>query len=459
MTSSLAIALTGIILLYLGFAKNKSPLIPFAISGLVVALISLISYWGTNQTFFSNMMTVDNFSVAFNSVMIISTILIMLLAHQYYKGVEKNVAEIYALMLFSLFGACLITTFDNLTMLFIGIETMTIPLYVLAGSKKFSIRSNEASFKYFIMGSFATAIFLLGVALIYGTSGSFHLSEITAYVASTAALPPVFKLGVLLVVLSFAFKTGAVPFHFWVPDVYEGSPTLITAFMATVVKTAAFAAFFRLLHTCLQNVPGVWQNLILGFALLSLVVANITAIQQRSVKRMLSYSAIAHTGFMMLAILSCNNYASGALLTYVFAYSLSVISAFGILILVKNFKNADSSFDAFNGLAKNNPVLALFMTIATLSLSGIPITAGFFAKYYVFLAAIESGFLWIVVVGVLAALAGVAYYFRIIIAMYFREGDTAKIPVTLPFMVSLIIAALLTITAGVVPGYCFWLLG
>jgi NADH-quinone oxidoreductase subunit N len=453
MGALIAIAITGIVLLYLGFARNVKILVPVSVAGLLVAFGFTIADWNNDQSFFNHMMTTDNFSIAFNAVIIFSTVLIMLLSYQYYKGVQNHVAEIYALMFFSLFGALLITSFDNLSMLFIGIETMSIPLYILAGSKKFSIRSNEASFKYFVMGSFATAVFLLGVALIYGASGSFHIGEIVTYISKTPVLPSFFKLGVLLLLLSFAFKVGAVPFHFWVPDVYEGSPTIVSAFMATVVKTAAFAALCRLLHTCLLTIPETWKYLVLILAVLSLVVANISAIQQRSAKRMLSWSSVSHTGFMLMALLACNKFSESALLYYAFAYSLATVAAFGILILVKNFKNADPSVDAFNGLAKKNPFVAFYMAIAMLSMSGIPVTAGFFAKYYVFLTAIESGYLWLVIVGVLAALAGVAYYFRIIIAMYFKEGDTEKINSTLVFRVALVIATVLALAAGILPGF------
>ncbi len=451
MLSIITIAITGVLLLYLGFLKNRVIYITVAIAGLVTALGLSFFSWNSAETGFADMLIFDHYSVAFNSVMIFSTLLIILLAPHYFKGIEKNVSEIYALMLFSLSGACMVTSFDNLTMLFIGIETMSIPLYILAGSKKFSIRSNEASFKYFIFSSLATAIFLLGITLVYGMIGSFHIEEISNYFTTAKEIPSILKLGIVLLVISFGFKIAAVPFHFWAPDVYEGSPTLITAFMATVVKIAGFAAFYKLLSSCFISVPGAWHHLIIGFAVLSLIVGNLGAIRQKDVKRMLAYSSISHTGFMLFAILSLNTFSASALLYYSFAYALSTIAAFGVLMVVKNHMSADGSVDAFNGLGKKNPIFAFVMTISMLSMAGIPVTAGFFAKYYIFVSALQGGLLWMVVIGILAALVGVAYYLRLIIAMYAKTSDTEKITTSPLYVFSLLIATILILAAGILP--------
>lgn len=458
MLSLITIAVTGVLLLYLGFIKNRFIYISVAIAGLIISLLFSIFSWNTNECGLSNMLTIDNYSIAFNVVMIFTTLLIILLAPHYFKGVEHNVSEIYALMFFSLTGACLVTSFDNLTMLFIGIETMSIPLYILAGSKKFSIRSNEASFKYFIFSSLATAIFLLGITLVYGMIGSFHIGDIAAFFSTAREIPSMLKLGIVLLVLSFGFKIAAVPFHFWAPDVYEGSPTLITAFMATVVKIAGFAAFYKLLSVCFISATGTWLHLIIGFSVLSLLLGNLAAIKQQNVKRMLAYSSISHTGFMLFAILSFNSFSAGSLLYYSFAYALATITAFGVLIVVKNHKNADGSFKAFNGLARKNPILTIAMTISMLSMAGIPITAGFFAKYYIFVSALQGGWLWLVILGILAALIGVAYYFKLIIAIYAKTSDTEKIKTSPLYLFSLLIATILILAAGILPNFIITLI-
>lgn len=451
MFSLITIAITGVLLLYLGFLKNRWIYISVAITGLITALALSVFSWNSLETSFSNMLIIDNYAIAFNSVMIFATILIFLLAPHYFKGIEKNVPEIYALLMFSLAGACMVTSFDNLTMLFIGIETMSIPLYILAGSKKFSIRSNEASFKYFIFSSLATAIFLLGITLVYGMVGSFHVGDISAYFTATKEMPSILQVGIVLLVISFGFKIAAVPFHFWAPDVYEGSPTLITAFMATVVKIAGFAAFYKLLSSCFILIPDTWHHLILGLSVLSLIVGNLGAIKQKDVKRMLAYSSISHTGFMLFAILSFNSFSASSLLYYSFAYALSTIAAFGVLMVVKNHMSADGSVQAFNGLAKKNPILAIVMTISMLSMAGIPITAGFFAKYYIFVSAILGGWLWIVIIGILAALVGVAYYLKLIIAMFAKTSETEKIVTSPLYVFSLLVATILILLAGVMP--------
>ncbi|MBI5540456.1 MAG: NADH-quinone oxidoreductase subunit N [Bacteroidia bacterium] len=451
MFSLITIAITGVLLLYLGFLKNRWIYISVAITGLITALAFSVFSWNSVESSFSNMLIVNNYAVAFNSLMIFTTLLIFLLAPHYFKGIEKNVPEIYALLIFSLAGACMVTSFDNLTMLFIGIETMSIPLYILAGSKKFSIRSNEASFKYFIFSSLATAIFLLGITLVYGMVGSFHVGDISNYFTITKEIPSILKVGIVLLVISFGFKIAAVPFHFWAPDVYEGSPTLITAFMATVVKIAGFAAFYKLLSSCFILIPDTWHHLILGLSVLSLIVGNVGAIKQKDVKRMLAYSSISHTGFMLFAVLSFNTFSASSLLYYSFAYALSTIAAFGVLMVVKNHMSADGSIEAFNGLAKKNPILAIVMTISMLSMAGIPVTSGFFAKYYIFVSAIQGELLWMVIVGIIAALVGVAYYLKLIIAMFAKTSETEKIVTSPLYVTSLLVAAILILIAGILP--------
>ena len=268
----------GIIVLYLGFTKNKAILSPVAVAGLGISLVLSIKDWGLGSRYFHDMILFDNFSIAFNISMIIITILIFLFGIDYYDSMHTHVAEYYALMLFALTGAFLMTSFSNLIMLFLGIEVLSIPLYILAGGKKYSYRSNEASFKYFMLGSFATAIFLFGIALVYGASATFYLPEIKTYIAQlNGHLPPMLMVGLLFILIGVAFKVAAAPFHFWSPDVYEGAPTLVTAFMATVVKTAGFAAFYRLLGMGLLPLPIQLEKALWVMTWLTLLIGNLAA--------------------------------------------------------------------------------------------------------------------------------------------------------------------------------------
>jgi NADH-quinone oxidoreductase subunit N len=267
-----------------------------------------------------------------------------------------------------------------------------------------------------------------------------------------SALPGMFYAGVLLMLVGMAFKVSAAPFHFWAPDVYQGAPTPVTAFMATIVKTAAFAAFLRLFSTCFVSVGGVWIHVLWIMAAITLLIGNITAVVQSSTKRMLAYSSIAHAGYMLLAVIAMNKFSTGSVLFYTLAYSIGSIASFGVLSIVASAKG-DDTLNSFNGLAKTNPLLAIAMTVALLSLAGIPPTAGFFAKYYIFTAAFQSGYGWLVLIAILASLIGVYYYFKIIIAMFFKEANSNAIEVSANHKLLFIITVLLTIGFGICPEF------
>lgn len=413
----------GIIILYLGLTKNKTILAPAAIAGLLVTLFLSLKDWGLGSIYFHEMVVFDNFSIAFNVSMIIITIVIFLFGIDYYKRMELHVAEQYALMIFALIGAFLMTSFSNLIMLFLGIEILSIPLYVLAGGKKFSFKSNEASFKYFMLGSFATAFFLFGIALVYGASATFYLPEIKTYIAQfNGNLPPMLLVGLLFIVIGVAFKVAVAPFHFWSPDVYEGSPTLVTSFMATVVKTAGFASFYRLLGIGLLPLPVPLEKALWVMTGLSLLIGNLVALKQGNFKRLLAYSSIAHSGFIMLAMLSQHDSSASVILYYTFVYSLATVPLFIIFILVKRASNGLDHISAFQGLYKKEPWIAVFMTILLMSMAGIPPTAGFLAKYQVFVLSISQGYLAISIFAILMAIIGIYYYFNVVREV-FTERD------------------------------------
>lgn len=405
----------GIIVLYLGFTKNKTILSPVAVAGLGVSLILSIKDWGLGSRYFHDMILLDNFSIAFNISMIIITILIFLFGVDYYETMDFHVAEHYALMLFALTGAFLMTSFSNLIMLFLGIEILSIPLYILAGGKKYSYRSNEASFKYFMMGSFATAIFLFGIALVYGASATFYLPEIKTYIAQfNGHLPPMLMVGLLFILIGVAFKVAAAPFHFWSPDVYEGAPTLVTAFMATVVKTAGFAAFYRLLGMGLLPLPAQLEKALWVMTWLTLLIGNLGALKQTNFKRLLAYSSISHSGFIMLAMLSQHNSSASVILYYTFVYSLATVPLFIIFILMKRASDGLEDLVIFRGLYKEKPWIAVFAIVLLMSLAGIPPTSGFMAKYQVFVLSISQGILLTTIFAIIMAIIGVYYYFFVI---------------------------------------------
>jgi len=453
MSALILTAVLGIILLYLGLTKNKMILSPVAIAGLLIILYLSLKDWGLGSKYFHDMILFDNFSIAFNVSMVIITILIFLFGIDYYKRMELHVAEQYALMIFALTGAFLMTSFSNLIMLFLGIEILSIPLYVLAGGKKTSYRSNEAAFKYFMLGSFATAFFLFGIALVYGASATFYLPEIKSYIAQFHGnLPPMVLVGLLFILIGVAFKVAVAPFHFWSPDVYEGAPTLVTAFMATVVKTAGFAAFYRLLGMGLLPLPIPLEKVLWVMTALTLLIGNLAALKQTNFKRLLAYSAIAHSGFIMLAMLSQHYSSASVLLYYTFVYSLATVPLFIIFILVKRASDGLEELSAFRGLFKEKPWIAVLITILLMSLAGIPPTAGFMAKYQVFILSISQGYLGISIFAILMAVIGIYYYF-FVVREVFTECEHQN-----PIIVSKLNAALIIVcgTAVVIFGIFVW---
>jgi NADH-quinone oxidoreductase subunit N len=446
----------GVIALLAEIFSFKKLLYPVVILGLLTTFVLNLVDWNTDELYYG-MMRYDNFAVAFSSVLIGVATLWFVMAEGFFKE-ETSMTDHFALVLFALVGGIIMVSYSNMTMLFLGIEILSIPMYVLAGSKKDVITSNEAGFKYLILGAFSTGFLLFGIALIYGTTGSFDLPTIADFVTShNGTIPGMFYVGVLLMLVAMVFKVSAVPFHFWAPDVYEGAPTSVTAFMATIVKTAAFAAFLRLFFSTLASTGGEWVNILWIIAALTLLVGNITAVIQTSTKRMLAYSSIAHAGYLLLALIALNQYSQSSILFYSLAYSIGSIASFGVLNVVMKARENDTT-DAFNGLAKTNPLLAIAMTVALLSLAGIPPTAGFFAKYYIFTAAFQSGYGTLVLIAILASLIGVYYYFRIIIAMYFKPSDAAPIEVSSNHKLLFIITILLTIVLGLFPDFIIRLL-
>lgn len=449
MKALIILASLGIISLLSEIFRFKKYLLPIVLTGLIGAAIAAITEWGYGNEYF-HMLKMDSLAVCFAVTITITAFLWFLMSYGYLNE-KNNFTDHVALILFSLTGGFLLVSYSNLTMLFLGIEILSIPLYVLAGSRKDELSSNEASLKYFLMGAFASGFLLFGIALIYGTSRSFDLETIATYVfLNSGNISGLFYAGILLMLVGLAFKVSAVPFHFWAPDVYQGAPTVITAFMSTIVKTTVFAAFYRLFKTCFVSVDDSWSNIIMIMSAATMILGNVTAVYQTNVKRMLAYSSISHAGFMLMAILAMNEFSGGSILYYTIAYSLSSIGAFAILhILYSEKSNEDTN--VFNGLAKTSPLLAFAMTVTMLSLAGIPPLAGFFAKYYIFVAALQSKFVALVIIALLSSLVGVYYYFKIIIAMYFKESDGHELTISPIHKILLLIIILATLAIGIFP--------
>jgi NADH-quinone oxidoreductase subunit N len=459
MNAIIAIAVLAIVVLFLGVKKQKGALLPLILIGLPVALFLTLREWNTSVHYFNDMFIADNFSLAFNSVLIFTTFVVFMFAAQYYKSVERPLEDIYALILFALIGALTMTSFGNLIMLFVGMETLSISLYILAGSKKFDPASNEAAMKYFLTGSFSTGFLLFGIALVYGVSGSFNLVEINNYItANTGSLPNIFMVGMLLVFIGMAFKIAAVPFHFWAPDVYAGSPTLITAFMATVGKVAAIAAFYRFASQTFVSLHDSWVYTLWFFSAATIVIGNLSAIWQDNLKRMFAYSGIAQAGYLMLAVIALGPQSAGSLLYYSLSYSLSTITGFAIVMLIRE-EFGTFSVQAFKGLARNNRVEAFAMTVAMLSLAGIPPLAGFMAKYNIFIVAMQGGYTWLVVLAVIGSMISIYYYFRPIVAMYFNNEEARpKINTSKMYKTYILFCTILIIILGLLPSVVIGLL-
>ena len=445
----------GFVSLIAELVNLKKGLTTLITAGLIAAAILIAMDWNSAVHYFNDMVVFDNFSIAFTTLILVISVFWFWMASDYFRE-QAHQTDRSALILFAMVGAVIMVSFNNMAMLFLGIEILSISLYVLAGSKKDSLLSNEAAFKYFLMGSFATGFLLMGMALIYGATGSFHITRIADFLANNVnELPIFFYTGVLLMLVGMSFKISAVPFHFWAPDVYEGSPVTITAFMSTIVKIAAMAAFYRIFSFCFSSVQSAWIFILQVITIMTLVVPNVTAIYQVNVKRMLAYSSVGHVGYILLAFVANSTTSAGTIYYYLASYSVTSIAAFSVL---QEVEKANSTHSGFNGLYKRNPMLAVVMTMALLSLAGIPPLAGFFGKYMVFAQALQNGYVGLVFVAVGTSLIGVYYYFRVIIAMFLKAPEEEPFTLSISSGVLMTLLMLLTVLMGLFPDWLISLL-
>ena len=449
MNTLILLAVSGVIMMFSGILlQSRSAIRTVAHVLLLLAIIvNILELRGIDFVHINTqgLMSFDRFAVLFSLVANSCTFAFFLLSSKDMEKVGMNYSDYFALIFFVLSGVVIAASFTSLLMLFLGIEIISIPLYILTGSDKRNLKSNEAALKYFLMGSFSTGLMLMGIAFIYGATGSF----LTANNFTEANPVPVLLVaGMLLLLFSMSFKVSAAPFHFWTPDVYDGAPTVFTSFMATIVKAAAFIAFMRLFDDAFGQIQPHWKLLVGIVAAATLFIGNITAVFQQSVKRMLAYSSISQAGFMMLAVYALNSDAKEGLLLYTAAYSLATIGIFAVLV-----KMDDYTFEGFNGFARQQPVVAASLVIFLLSLAGIPLTAGFLSKFYMLRATLNGGSMWLAIFAVLMAAISVYYYFRLIQAMYFKEGQGTAMTLVMPagFKITLVALAGITILLGLFP--------
>ena len=448
MNTLIAIIGLGVLCLLFEITNFRKAIIPVTIIGLLAILGLNISEYNSPATYYNNMIIVNKFSVAFSSLFIVLTIFLVALSHNFYENHQSKISDYIAIKIFLLSGAVAMVSFGNLSMFFLGIEVLSISLYILAASDRTSIKSNEAGLKYFLMGSFASGILLFGICLIYGAMGTFDITEISE-LSQSAELPSWFFIGIVLLTIGMLFKIAAVPFHFWAPDVYEGSPALTTATMSTLAKVVAMATLYKLLTAMNVEITYGFQIVIVVISIASMTVGNIMALKQTNVKRMLAFSGISHAGFMLMVLLSATT-AAGSLLYYASAYALAGIASFSVLLYVcKNKGNEEIS--NFNGLGKSNPIMAAVLTASLLSMAGIPIFAGFFAKFMLFTQTIQAGYLIVVIAAVINSIISVGYYFKLILAMYTKEPEEATAKTPFVFYAVAVVAIVLNIIIGLFP--------
>jgi NADH-quinone oxidoreductase subunit N len=459
MKSLLIIFLGAIAVLFFGIKRPERKSLPIALLVLIAALVFIPLDWiafihkhvpdWQIKYVPTNMLSWDTPALAFSGVLILAAIFVLGL----FSKNNLHGADLLGLMLFSVCGGLLMTSFSNLIMLFLGIECLSIPLYVLAGSRKSDLGSNEAAVKYFLLGSFSTAVFLLGCAFIYGGTGSLDLDSLaraTNMLGHMGIKSQLVMAGLLILMVGMFFKIAAFPFHFWSPDVYDGSPNRATVFMATVAKIAAFAAFFRLFHYAFNDIKGWWAMTIAVVSAATILFGNIAALRQQSMKRTLAYSSVAHAGYMLMAILASPFDGFWALLVYLVAYAFSSLSIFFLLDRTSN-GNEGFSFDNFNGFGRANKFGSLVLVIGLFSMAGIPLTAGFAGKFGLFNSIIGT-YPWLLVIALLGSAISIAYYFKVFKNAFFGgEQQGTKLELNLMDTVMLGLAVLVILTVGIWP--------
>ena len=452
----LCVTLAGLVVLLAEAFRGRDEKMPIgglAIIGLIGAGAASILLWNRNATSFG-VVTADNFSLFVNLVLVAVGILTVIFSSQTVERDGIPAGEYYAIMLFAIVGMMLMGQATDLLVIFLALETMSIAVYVLTGIRREQQQSTEAAFKYFLLGAFASSFFLYGVAFLYGVTGSTNLDRIGSVIAAQSMSGnPMILLGVGLLIVGFAFKVAAVPFHMWSPDAYEGAPAVVTGFMSTGVKAAAVAAFVRVFLSALEPMITDWAPVLWAIAAATMILGTVVGVAQTSLKRMLAYSSIAHGGYLLAGLVAGNDVGKAAILFYLAAYALTNLGAFGVIALLGTRERANDDLRDYAGLFKSHPALAVLMTFFLLSLGGFPPTAGFIAKWYVFSAAIGSGYYGLAIIGVLSSVVSVFFYLRIVVMMFMTDRDARPVPapITGVAMAGLVLSLIGVLYLGVLP--------
>lgn len=438
---------TLLLILELLFKKKEVlALIGVAITGIVIYTMS----WSYGETFFAEgtpMFLSDNYSAIFKVIFILNLILSILISIRYIQREKANYGEYYSLMLFATAGMMLMASARDFIILYLGLELMALSTYILAGIKRHDIKSNEAAIKYFLLGAFSSALLLYGISFLYGLTKTTDLYQI-ALILKEREVSLSLLLSMVLIIVAFSFKIAAAPFHMWAPDVYEGAPTSITAFMSVGPKAAAFAVIGRVFYNAFSNLQTDWTAILIGISILTMAMGNIAALVQTNIKRMLAYSSIAHAGYMLIGVITGTNEGLNAMAVYLLIYAFMNIGAFSIVIILKK---GDELKD-YEGLSKKHPFIAAIMLIFMFSLTGIPPTAGFIGKFNLFKAAINTGYTWLVVIAVIFSAISAYYYLRVVMNMYMKEiKEEAEIEPSLSLNTAIAITAFMVILLGIMP--------
>lgn len=448
-----SITITGLVALLVDSTKEdrSTPIYWLSLAGIAVAFGFSASSLSTEEILFNGMILQGGYASYFSMVFTISAFLTVVLTRPYMQRLYREKGSLYILILFATLGMMLMASAMDLIIVFLGIELMSVCLYVMAGFMRTKVTANESALKYFLLGAFATGFLLYGIALVYGSSGTTNLKLISESYAQLSE-NSLFLLGTAFLVIAFGFKVAAVPFHMWAPDVYEGAPTTITGFMSTGAKAAAFAVFVTVFIRTFSIGGTAISEVLALIAAASMILGNVTAIAQSNLKRMLAYSSIAHAGYMLSGIAAGNVEGETGVLFYLAAYTVMNMGAFGIISWVEQRDDTKLTFEDYAGFSAQRPMVAALLALFLFSLAGIPPFAGFFGKYYVFLAAVKADLLWLAVIGVLTSVVSVYYYLRLVMMMYFRDGK-ATIEERIPGFAFAVIgaAAVLVILLGLYP--------
>ncbi|HUI25612.1 MAG TPA: NADH-quinone oxidoreductase subunit N [Candidatus Kryptonia bacterium] len=416
------------------------------IVGLIVTMVASISLWNQHEIGFNGMMAVDRYALFFNLLLCFAAGLTLLMSMSYLELTDIRVGDYYSLVLFATVGMMLMAAATDLIVIFLGLELMSIAVYVLAGIWRRQLRSTEAALKYFLLGAFASGFLLFGIALLYGATGSTQLAVVASKIGAAGSEQRLLaSVGMGLLLIGFGFKVAAVPFHVWVPDVYEGAPTSVTAFMAVGVKAAAFAAFARVFLHSLTKLSADWVPVLWVIAALTMTVGNVVAVRQQNIKRMLAYSSIAHAGYLLVGMIAAGEPGGSAVLFYLFAYALMNVGAFSVVIAVGKRGEPNEQLDDYAGIGFRQPFLGFVMSVFMLSLAGIPPLVGFAGKYFIFAAAVKSGYVGLAVIGVLNSAVSMYYYVGVLVKMYMVDGTVEVVsPTSRPYL----FATMLVTVAG-----------